>query len=100
MTMVLLLCPRCWAETAAVEHTQADCAAQVEANKRNREAWLAEHECEDVAGGALDAQAEAERRFFLVREALQKLLDASVAGSEKEKFRAQKKAAEVLRETA
>jgi hypothetical protein len=33
------------------------------------------------------------------RAVLQMLLDAAVAGSEKEKFRVQKKAAEVLRET-
>ncbi len=37
MSLVLLPCHRCWAETSGVDHTQQDCDAQMAANERARE---------------------------------------------------------------
>jgi hypothetical protein len=40
MSMVLLPCFRCWAETADVEHSEEDCAAQRALNDLVREATI------------------------------------------------------------
>jgi hypothetical protein len=50
---------------------------------RIAEAWADEHECEDVAGGALDAQAEAEQRMFEQRARAEKA-EASLAALREE----------------
>ena len=42
--------------------------------------WIDDHECEDVAGGALDAQADAEKRMFEIREQLGDALFAAHCG--------------------
>lgn len=67
-------------------------ARVAEAKVAELESWIEKHECEDVAGGALDAQAAAETKFFREREAreraeaerdrLQRELDRIAAGRE------------------
>ncbi len=45
-----------------------------------------------------DDRFDAFEKFLLLRSALEKLLDANIAGSVKDQFKAQKNAVEALRE--
>lgn len=56
------------AEQALVLVHAAEVVGAAEDRAQKAEADFATHECEDIAEGALDAQAEAERRMFAMRD--------------------------------
>lgn len=58
------------AEQALLLVTAAEAVATAEDRAEKAEADFATHECEELAGGALDAQAEAERALFAMRDEL------------------------------
>lgn len=62
------------AEQALLLVHAAEAVARAEDRAAKAEADYASHECEDIAGGAMDAQAEAEKALFAMRRERDKAL--------------------------